>query len=287
MELSLNSIFNLSNKEINNSKIELNMRSGSQGISYLNKWLKYSDDDKRNGLCRDCSYWAWYGDKNNFKENNLVFSFIRLTPDEWLFISAGTVINVPDRQEKDGRATVEILPRFQPLFGRLIIKYNKGNTFARYVFKLGSILEKAKVKEILPVIYSGDQFEGYDHVHFQYDELKDIFDNNIKPTYYEALKKVSGVYCLTDTNTGKLYIGSATGEDGVAQRWRNYLASTHGGNKELKKLHNDKGEDYFKKYFTFTLLEYFNLSYDPNKVIEREQYWKKCLDTIKHGYNDN
>lgn len=37
----------------------------------------------------------------------------------------------------------------------------------------------------------------------------------------------------------------------------------------------------------FTLLEYFGLSYDPIKILEREQYWKKCLDTIRNGYNDN
>ena len=30
---------------------------------------------------------------------------------------------------------------------------------------------------------------------------------------------------------GKHYIGSATGEGGVAQRWGNYLDSKHGGNK--------------------------------------------------------
>ena len=37
----------------------------------------------------------------------------------------------------------------------------------------------------------------------------------------------------------------------------------------------------------YTLLEYFGLSYDPTKVLEREQYWKRCFDTIKNGYNDN
>ena len=36
-----------------------------------------------------------------------------------------------------------------------------------------------------------------------------------------------------------------------------------------------------------TLLEYFGLSYDPIKILEREQYWKRCFDTIKNGYNDN
>jgi len=70
-------------------------------------------------------------------------------------------------------------------------------------------------------------------VHLPYHRLSDIFNGRILPTYYEALKKITGVYCLTDTHTGKLYIGSATGEEGVAQRWDNYLDSKHGGNKNL------------------------------------------------------
>lgn len=86
---------------------------------------------------------------------------------------------------------------------------------------------------------------------------------------------------------GGIYIGSATGEEGVAQRWGNYLDSKHGGNKKLIALYERKGSEYFEKYFTYTLLEYFGLSYDPIKILEREQYWKKCLDTIRNGYNDN
>lgn len=39
--------------------------------------------------------------------------------------------------------------------------------------------------------------------------------------------------------------------------------------------------------FTYTLLEFFGLSYDSIKILEREQYWKRCFDTIKNGYNDN
>ena len=59
------------------------------------------------------------------------------------------------------------------------------------------------------------------------------------------------------------------------------------GNKKLVKLYKDEGEGYFKENFTFTLLEYFGLSYDRDEIIIREQYWKRCLQTIKHGYNDN
>ena len=67
-----------------------------------------------------------------------------------------------------------------------------------------------------------------------YHRLSDIFAEKILPTYYEALKKITGVYCLTDTHTGKLHIGSATGGEGVAQRWgksplgRNAMALING-----------------------------------------------------------
>ena len=75
-----------------------------------------------------------------------------------------------------------------------------------------------------------------------FDKLSKIFKGEILPTYYEALSKVSGVYCLTDTNTGRLYIGSATGIEGVRQRWGDYFSSKDGGNKKLIDLKNKEGE---------------------------------------------
>lgn len=107
------------------------------------------------------------------------------------------------------------------------------------------------------------------------------------PSYHDALESVTGVYCLTDTKNGKIYIGSATGEGGVAARWGSYLDSKHGGNKKLRELYEREGERYFRENFEFTLLDYFGMSYDPRKVLEREQWWKDCLDTRRHGYNDN
>ena len=282
MELLLNNLLHLSNDEIENSKIELNMKAGVGGSSFIDLWLKNSETDKRNGTCK-CSYWGWFGKQRNFKPGQWVFSFARLTEDEWLLMSSAKIISTP----KDTWADVEIIERYKPLFGRLIVKFKKGNTFSRYVFNLNKFLDQVTVKEILPCIYSGEQFEGYDNVHLAYHRLEDIFNGKILPTYYEALKKITGVYCLTDTKTGKHYIGSATGEGGVASRWGNYLDSKHGGNVKLIKLYNEKGTKYFEEYFTFTLIEYFGLSYDPTKIVEREQYWKKCLDTINNGYNDN
>ncbi len=259
------------------------MQAGSGGQPFLDRWLKHSEIEKASGTCKECSYWGWYGKQRNFYPGQYVFSFARITDDEWLLISAAEIVDTPLNEW----AIVNVIERFMPLFGKLIIKCRKGNTFSRYVFNLGKYIKQATVKEILPCIYSGETFEGYDRVYLPFHRLADIFSGKILPTYYEALKKIKGVYCLTDTNTGKLYIGSATGEEGVAQRWGNYLDSKHGGNKKLIALYEQKGSEYFEKFFTYTLLEYFGLSYDPIKILEREQYWKKCLDTIRNGYNDN
>ena len=284
MDLFLNDILKLTKEEIENSKIEFNMKAGSGGQPFLDKWLKHSEDEKKSGTCVGCSYWGWYSKtQRNFRPGQWVFSFVRMTNDDWLLISAAEIVDVP----VNDWAIVNVLVRFMPLFGRLIIKCKKGDAFARYTFDLKTFLEQATVKEILPCLYSGETFEGYDRVHLPYHRLDDVFSEKISPTYYEALRKITGVYCLTDTKTGKLYIGSATGCEGVAQRWGDYFDSKHGGNKKLIALYKKEGSEYFEEYFTFTIIEYFGLSYDPVKIQEREQYWKKCLDTIKNGYNDN
>lgn len=283
MALLLNDLFNLSNDEINNSKIELNMRPGNSTIPFIETWLSLDYNKKVNGLT-GFSYWTSYGNKRNFSINNIVFSFTRIKNDsEWLFVSAARIIdNTPYTNAK-----CEILEKFKPYFGRLIIKHNKGNTYSRYVFNLSNRINDCEVKEILPNIYDGEEFQGYDNVFLPYRQLEDIFSGKIMHSYYNALKNITGVYCLTDTNTGKLYIGSAYSGDGVAKRWGDYLNTQHGNNKKLINLYMTEGKDYFQKYFTFTLLEYFGMSYDKDKIIQREEYWKKCFDTIKNGYNEN
>lgn len=44
-------------------------------------------------------------------------------------------------------------------------------------------------------------------------------------------------------------------------------------------LYEQKGSEYFEKYFTYVLLEYFSLSYDPIKILEKtKQIIRKCRD---------
>lgn len=292
MAILLNDIFHLRAEEISNSKIEFNMQAGRGGESFLDRWLAYSNLEKEQGYSTNwnCSFWSWYTrQQRNFCQGQWVFSFVRIpkNSNEWLFVSAAEIIDTP----KNTWAKVSILKRFAPFFGRLIISCYKGNTQSRYVFNLNKYLNDAKVKELLPCLYSGEKFEGYDKVNLPYKKLVAMFEGKIMPTYKEALEQISGVYCLTDTNTGKLYIGSAYGEGGVAKRWGDYFHSKDGKNKKLIELRKEKEakkeKDYFEKFFTFTLLEFFGKNYDKDKIIAREQYWKECLSTIKNGYNAN
>ncbi|TDM02116.1 GIY-YIG nuclease family protein [Macrococcus hajekii] len=81
-------------------------------------------------------------------------------------------------------------------------------------------------------------------------------------------------------NNGKLYVGSATSNSQMLlTRWSNYVQNGHGGNKELVALVNEKGLDYVKKYFQYTILENYNGKVDDKIVLQRESYWKEALQS--------
>ena len=125
MSIELNNILNLTDNEIENSKIELNMTEGPGGTAYIDKWLILSEEEKESGIS-DCSYWGWFGEKRNFYVGQTVFSFLKMASDEWLFISAAEILDIPP----NSRAKVKVIEKFKSLFGRLIIKYKKGNETA-------------------------------------------------------------------------------------------------------------------------------------------------------------
>lgn len=80
-------------------------------------------------------------------------------------------------------------------------------------------------------------FSGFEDLILTYDELKEIILN---PTVYEAwhtaLSSVNAIYLIVDRESGKQYIGSAYGKDGLLGRWSCYVSSIHGHNKRMKEL---------------------------------------------------
>ena len=81
----------------------------------------------------------------NFNVGQTVFSFLKMSNDEWLFVSAAEILDV----HCNSRANVKILEKYKSFFGRPVMKYIKGNTFARYVFRMNGIIENCIVKKIL------------------------------------------------------------------------------------------------------------------------------------------
>ncbi|SDA15312.1 hypothetical protein SAMN02910447_00905 [Ruminococcus sp. YE71] len=129
-------------------------------------------------------------------------------------------------------------------------------------------------------------FMGYEEVLLSYDQLKEIVDNKeIYEAWHVALKSVNAIYLIVDTETGKQYIGSAYGEDGLFGRWCCYVNSHHGHNKKMKELICDYPERYHA--FQFSILQILPKTLIPEDVIKIESKWKSRLLSTKFGMNDN
>jgi len=110
-----------------------------------------------------------------------------------------------------------------------------------------------------------------------------------KPDWKAALETTQGIYMITDKLTGKRYVGSAYGSNGIWSRWRDYVDSQgHGGNTELSNVIK-RTVNYARMNFQFTMLEAINLKVEEDIVIRREQHWKTVLLTQnkEYGYNLN
>lgn len=247
-EIKLNSILHLTDEQIENSKIGLNMQW--DGKLFFERWYE-SDENDRDA---EFTYTSHYGSKSkvrNFtKIGQWCFGFVRLkeNADTWLLISAGEITKIPEGEGREPCDHKE-LPQFQGLIGRLIIRVHKGNTFSRYIFNMSSYIEKAVVAEILPNVYEPIKFNGFENVHLPFKTLRYIIDGRKYNDYRAALQGVKGIYCLTDIKEGKCYIGSAYGENGILQRWSNYIDTSTGGNQALIELFESVGESYFEKNF--------------------------------------
>lgn len=59
-----------------------------------------------------------------------------------------------------------------------------------------------------------NNFTDYDSIELTFDELQEVIEGHYLD-YYKALSSVKGIYMIIDGNTGKLYVGSAYGEEGI------------------------------------------------------------------------
>ncbi|MBK9005517.1 MAG: GIY-YIG nuclease family protein [Anaerolineae bacterium] len=226
--------------------------------------------------------WQEEQSNKNF-ECDYVLSLINIERDTWLFAGIYKILSVGKGTRASFRYNTQLLPNQDDLIGRAIIHYKREGR-ASYVWghKYGKHLELVEIK---PTPISIGDFPGYNKVILSHRQLKVIVGQQ-EPSWKSALSSVKGIYLISDILSGKLYIGSATGNDGLWQRWESYAKTGHGGNSELRELIQEKSIDYASN-FQYSVLEIADTHSTDEFIIERETYWKKVLLSRQFGYNSN
>ena len=148
--------------------------------------------------------------------------------------------------------------------------------------------DKIHVSEIFDQEYSGEDFPGSNNIDIEFTKLEHIFRIN-KSDWKATLEHIDGIYLITDTKNGKKYVGCAYGGEGIWSRWKKYIETGHGYNKDLKRLINNKGIKYANENFKFAILETYKFGTSEDTIHSRESYWKDVFMSRdeKYGYNKN
>lgn len=230
---------------------------------------------------------AYYPGRDDFNRN-YIFTLMDFyhESDVWLFGGIFRVLGCHEdsKEPKGYRYEVELTDHGEAFIGRLKLRSGYKSRPPRVNFE--NHYDSFEVSEILREPYSGRAFPGYESIDIHFPELEALIRND-RPDWKSALENVQGVYMITDTSTGKRYVGSAYGDSGIWQRWAGYAASGHGWNKELVALTGDNGLGYAREKFRLALLEYCPARMPDEAVIARESFWKNALLTREYGLNLN
>ena len=199
------------------------------------------------------------------------------------------------KQEKDGRWLYKTreCDGFEKLKYRLVIRWGGG---ARsWVQRLDSKWEKSNkskwgkcnkvVEEILPENYVKD-FPGYYDFTLSYTELRQmVMHPQANREWHRMLSAIAGVYVILDQKSGKLYVGSATGEEGIWGRWLSYGKKADGGNELLAELLEEDSKR--KEFLQYSILRVLEPSATKEEVLFQEGLIKQKLGSRKFGLNGN
>ncbi len=226
--------------------------------------------------------WQEYQTQRNFTKKHIV-SLIEIRKNTWLFVGVYNVLSHKKVSAKHIAYKTELLPYQDDLIGRVVVSH-KRNGRPSYIFGTPEGIGFT-VSEILPKAMTIGEFPGHNKIRVTYEELCLITSQEV-PSWYGALSSVSGIYLITDTSNGKLYVGSATGYTGLWQRWCDYASNGHGGNRDLKHVLKENGRGH-TSFFQYSILEIAD-SHSTNKQIrQRETFWKDVLCSKIYGYNGN
>jgi hypothetical protein len=230
-------------------------------------------------------HWQEEQNQKNFQCKHIL-SLIYLEGDQWLFAGIYAVNGVKPGNWKDTPCylyATEEVSGLNHLTGKVIVQFKKAFR-ASYLRGLKHV-DHLLVAELRNKCMTIGDFPDYKSVLLSYRKLQTIVQESNK-SWHTALSIVSGVYLITDTSDGKLYVGSAYGGEGIWQRWAAYAQNGHGENKEIVKLLSEKG-NHHSRNFQFSLLEVCDIDSNVDLVLKKENHWKTVLKTREFGLNKN
>lgn len=229
---------------------------------------------------------------NNLNKAKYLLAFAQYYPygpNYYIFGGMYKVEIIDENIENDIGYNLTLMDDYKEYIKRLIIKLERPIGWDIYNKKYESVQKSLnpEIYELAPSTKLGT-FPGYNSVKLSHKDLQRIV-NNDEPSWKNALSNVKGIYVITDKSTGKLYIGSASGNaEGIWQRWSNYadIKNLTGGNKFFEEL---KGIDnqYIIDNFSYSILEIFDMRTKQEDILNRENFWKDVLKTREFGMNRN
>ena len=201
-EIKLNDLLKFSEKDLKVAKIKFNQSSPDENPLDLYQ---------KNPEIVNTQWLFLRESRHYFAVGQIAICFLKLTWDTWLLTTIKRItknLDVRNGITYEG----EDLAGYKKYYGRVIVKFHK--TFQTQGCYFETVKDELIVNQILPAVFDGYDFPGYDKVRLSYEQLSIIIKQN-KKDWRAALENQKAVYLITDTNNGKLYVGSATSDYGT------------------------------------------------------------------------
>lgn len=176
---------------------------------------------------------------------------------------------------------LEEVPTLAHLDNRVVIDWGGGErSWVQWYHR-----QTKEIIEILPAGYLGT-FPGLLNFTLDHADLQRLIANpEANHDWRHHLSAVNGVYLILDQRSGRQYIGSACGKEGIWQRWSSYALTGHGGNRELRTL-AEENADYYR-HFLYSVLQPLPSNITPREIVQLESLYKQKLGSRSHGLNAN
>jgi hypothetical protein len=221
--------------------------------------------------------------RRNFQRRYVLAMIKTPALDEWLF--AGIFENlglIPGEHTTPFRYELPERTEFKGFSGRALLRFQRPGR--QSYLNCDRWIDEIDLIELMRERLNLPQFPGYRRINVSRPDLRQIVERSPED-WRTALSQVSGVYIARDKSTQQLYIGSATGVEGIWQRWSEY-AFGDGGNVAFKALVEEGGSKRLDDLI-FSIVETADFNATANEIRERESHWKQILGTRVIGLTHN